>query len=139
MTVPADSQLASSLNSLTSMSQQLSLSSPPLSPLFLPLSSLLKSIVERRSASCDYSITEEGLESVSYSGGWITHIAQDVEDGLRDMAGWMGNDAREALWTFALEDITRMVEIVLRKKSERTMAALTFPRLTFPSLILFHI
>ena len=72
--------------------------------------------LEKAAEGCSYSIDEGGFEIVETTGGWIADVCREAGKVTEEVAGWLGKEGREGVWWFVMEEISKMVEVVLRKR-----------------------
>ena len=123
--IDADSQLSSAVRSFATAKRQLA-EEDPLLKMSGELGGVVRGIVEKagEAEACTYEITEEGFELGEATGGWTGAVCAEVERIVRAVAEWLSVDGAQELWRAVLEELTKRVEIVLRKKRYTDYGAL---------------
>ena len=82
------------------------------------LAGVVRGLIEKagETDTCTYEITEEGFELGEATGGWTGNICAEVERMVQAVTEWLGAEGTLALWRGVLEETTKRIEIVLRKK-----------------------
>ena len=123
--IDADSQLSSAVRSFATARRQLE-EEDPLLKMSAEIAGVVRGVVEKagEAEACPYEITEEGFELGEVTGGWSGAVCSEVERIVQAVAEWLSAEGSQALWRAALEELTKRVEIVLRKKRYSDYGAL---------------
>jgi len=125
-----DTQLAAAVRGFKLVASQLEMEDALSVNLIPAVSQAVKGIVEKAAENCNYSIDEAGFEIGETVGGWVASICEGAGKIVDGIVEWLGKEGRDKVWRVAIEEMTKRIEIVLRKRRCEGATAKALPRLS---------